>query len=43
MSAMGGSSVQPDLVVRRWMSTGAPQKGQLGLVPGDSERQYGQR
>ena len=42
MSAIGGSSVHPEVVVRRVMSTGAPQFGQLDSAPADSVRQYGQ-
>jgi hypothetical protein len=33
MSAMEGSSVHPDAVVRSWILTGAPQVGQLVSVP----------
>ena len=33
MSAIEGSSVQPEAVVRSWMLTGAPQVGQLVSAP----------
>ncbi len=39
MSAMGGSSVQPPAVVRKVMSTGAPQFGQLAPSPVEGRRQ----
>ena len=39
MSTIGGSSVQPEAVVRSWMLTGAPQVGQLVLVPSEAWRQ----
>ena len=42
MSAMDGSSVHPDLVVRSWMFTGAPQVGQLVAAPAEVCLQYGQ-
>jgi hypothetical protein len=42
MSLMGGSSLQPDFVIERRTSTGAPQAGQLIEAALEECRHHGQ-